>query len=337
MPERWDRTLPELSAATVLYHDDIGHAVRENESSLYDQDKKYTFATLRQSLDWVGVYSDAFSATPPSYSYDQSTDTFTIIPAWAATTAKSVGDWVRPTTANGYIYECVASSGSTDAAEPTWPTTLGDEVTDDGITWRCRGCNVIDMDEDLTSLIKVGMPVRYVGSSSGTCYGICIGISASYLAFAGCPILSNETLTALYFGPAQRVVVHRLWHDGDYDGGAGVDVACEPRLTWMQADAYLVHYKIRHGSNDSTGASANPFVNIEIGGNVVSCEGDGSGNPDKGVQCGGTAAWYEPAPGAIKSANYKAEWGDEVNPVVTTAGTTGDAGDLSAELVFVLE
>lgn len=59
-------------------------------------------------------------------------------PAWAATTATSVGDAIRPTTRNGYCYECTASSGSTGAAEPTWPTTPGNTVVDGGVTWTCR-------------------------------------------------------------------------------------------------------------------------------------------------------------------------------------------------------
>lgn len=64
--------------------------------------------------------------------------------AWAANTAKSVGDRVIPTSSNGYYYEVTATSGSapyTTAAvtEPTWPTTIGNTVVDNELTWTCQG------------------------------------------------------------------------------------------------------------------------------------------------------------------------------------------------------
>lgn len=61
--------------------------------------------------------------------------------AWVADTVQTVGSWRRPTVANGHIYECTASAGDfkTHATtEPTWPTTNGDTVVDDQVTWTCR-------------------------------------------------------------------------------------------------------------------------------------------------------------------------------------------------------
>lgn len=55
--------------------------------------------------------------------------------AWLATTAYTVGDAVRPVTANGHYYVCVVA-GTTGAAEPTWPTASTGEVTDGTVTWR---------------------------------------------------------------------------------------------------------------------------------------------------------------------------------------------------------
>jgi len=57
--------------------------------------------------------------------------------AWQASTAYSLGDVVRPTTRNGYVYECT-TAGTSDAAEPTWPTTVGNTVTDGTVVWTCR-------------------------------------------------------------------------------------------------------------------------------------------------------------------------------------------------------
>lgn len=60
-----------------------------------------------------------------------------IVTAWAASTAYTLGAVRRPTTANGYVYTVTASAGTSAASEPTWPTTIGATVTDNGMTWTC--------------------------------------------------------------------------------------------------------------------------------------------------------------------------------------------------------
>ncbi|MEA3432061.1 MAG: hypothetical protein U9R01_05215 [candidate division WOR-3 bacterium] len=67
--------------------------------------------------------------TTGDYMDDDSTE-------WAASTAYSLGDYVRPTTANGYVYKCT-TAGTSGAAEPTWPTTIGQTVTDGSVVWTC--------------------------------------------------------------------------------------------------------------------------------------------------------------------------------------------------------
>jgi len=64
--------------------------------------------------------------------------------AWAAATAKSVGDRVIPTVVNGYYYEVTATSGSAPyttapVTQPTWPITIGTTVVDNELTWTCMG------------------------------------------------------------------------------------------------------------------------------------------------------------------------------------------------------
>jgi hypothetical protein len=56
---------------------------------------------------------------------------------WAATTAKALGDYVVPTTANQHFYKCTAA-GTTAASAPTWPTD-GSTVTDGTVTWQDMG------------------------------------------------------------------------------------------------------------------------------------------------------------------------------------------------------
>lgn len=64
---------------------------------------------------------------------------------WAASAAKNLGDRVVCTIAYGtaaakkYVYECTVA-GTTGGTQPTWPTTPGNTVADNDITWTCREC-----------------------------------------------------------------------------------------------------------------------------------------------------------------------------------------------------
>lgn len=70
--------------------------------------------------------------------------------AWAAGTAYAVGTYRRPTTVNGLRYKvtAIAGTGTSGAAEPAWPTTVGATVVDNAganqITWTCFSTYVQD-------------------------------------------------------------------------------------------------------------------------------------------------------------------------------------------------
>jgi hypothetical protein len=61
--------------------------------------------------------------------------------AWQAAHNYALGERVRPTNVNGYLYEVTADAGSSAGTEPAWTTTPGTTVVDSGITWTCRGNN----------------------------------------------------------------------------------------------------------------------------------------------------------------------------------------------------
>jgi hypothetical protein len=60
---------------------------------------------------------------------------------WTATTVTALGVLRTPVTGNGLYYECT-TAGTTGAAEPTWPTTVGNTVVDGTVTWTCRASTV---------------------------------------------------------------------------------------------------------------------------------------------------------------------------------------------------
>jgi hypothetical protein len=57
--------------------------------------------------------------------------------AWSAAASKSVNDRVRTSARNGYRYKATVG-GTTGSSEPTWPTTLGNTVVDNTVTWTCE-------------------------------------------------------------------------------------------------------------------------------------------------------------------------------------------------------
>lgn len=58
--------------------------------------------------------------------------------AWVSGSAYAIDDIVVPATSNGYQYRC-AVAGTTGAAAPTFPTSLGVTVADSAVTWEMDG------------------------------------------------------------------------------------------------------------------------------------------------------------------------------------------------------
>lgn len=56
---------------------------------------------------------------------------------WAATTAYTLGDVVKPTTYASHSYKCTTAGTSHASTEPTWGTTNGGTTTDNTVTWTC--------------------------------------------------------------------------------------------------------------------------------------------------------------------------------------------------------
>ena len=59
------------------------------------------------------------------------------VAAWAASTAYSLGDIRRATSlqVTGLVFKCV-TAGTSGGSQPSWPTDIGVETTDNTVTWR---------------------------------------------------------------------------------------------------------------------------------------------------------------------------------------------------------
>lgn len=81
---------------------------------------------------------------------------------WVANTAYAADYVVRPTTGNGYLYRVKSAGTSHASVEPTWPTTIGGEVTDSGVTWECAGKGVTVLDANDPSWTSSNITARYI-------------------------------------------------------------------------------------------------------------------------------------------------------------------------------
>ena len=63
--------------------------------------------------------------------------------AWQASTVYAAGTIVIPTSPNGYLYQA-ETAGTSGASAPTWPTVVGETVTDSGVIWTNLGESITE-------------------------------------------------------------------------------------------------------------------------------------------------------------------------------------------------
>jgi len=88
--------------------------------------------------------------------------------SWTGSTAYAVDAVVEPATPNGYRYRATVG-GTSSGSAPTWPTTIGNTVTDGGITWKCvtktaplAWDDVLSgLDSDLSTLEAISSDIGY--------------------------------------------------------------------------------------------------------------------------------------------------------------------------------
>lgn len=80
--------------------------------------------------------------------------------SWASGVPTNIGDILRPTAANGFVYQA-STAGTTGVAQPIWPTIFGETVIDNGIVWTCIGIGVFQFKSDSASWAAATFSARY--------------------------------------------------------------------------------------------------------------------------------------------------------------------------------
>jgi hypothetical protein len=101
---------------------------------------------------------------------------------WAAGTAYVVGNIVRPTSGNTWLYMCVVAGTSHATTEPTWRTVFGynNASTDNGVVWCPVGKSATVFDADDSTWASSTITARYAvlyKSGSG------VGVTSPLIAY----------------------------------------------------------------------------------------------------------------------------------------------------------
>ncbi len=223
--------------------------------------------------------------------------------------------------------------------DPQWDTVDTDYYT--GIP---DDTDTLTMTSDGTDLMEVGYPIKYTIGGTDY-YGIVRAVTGgTSIDIRGASL--SSTVTALYVGPPNRVIVERIKIPGNYlipwqvpvagDEYAGptsdiLALVGRQYIAWRHGPAKLVAMAVTQGTEDET---AQPKLNVKVDTTAVLTQGGGNGIPVSGTA--GTWTWSDFI--GIDTAQYSIVMDDAIEIFCTCDDSeTGEASDLSIELVFVLE
>jgi len=120
----------ELSASQIDVARNALHTILSDlEFMDYNPLRKQTFSTPSMNSSAVLEDGQSYECIIGHISLNIST--------WSASTNYSVGDFVRPSTENGYYYEAI-KAGTSGTSQPSFEQIVGSEVDDNSISWRAH-------------------------------------------------------------------------------------------------------------------------------------------------------------------------------------------------------
>jgi hypothetical protein len=184
--------------------------------------------------------------------------------------------------------------------------------------------STLTMTTDMTASIKVGMSLKYVNAEHGVAYGQVSAIAANLLTVRGAPM--PHDITELYYGGGTLrqvvVIIPGLYEDASSTGLIVSDL--KSQLVWELPLSYLVFFTVYSVVHDSGGTHGQASVRINAT-EVHTTAG--------GPTIAANTTWY-PTAVDIDIAAYDVNPG-EVIDVTSVKGTTGDASDLTVEMIFL--
>lgn len=108
--------------------------------------------------------------------------------AWSQNTVyyvRGVDDYdiVLPSTANGFYYKAT-NPGKSGTVEPTWPTTVGEAVSDGSVVWEAVAYNLLPLTDSISTStftasdgVVLANPVLTVGKTSVLISSIPAGVA----------------------------------------------------------------------------------------------------------------------------------------------------------------
>lgn len=133
--------------------------------------------SLESNAQWSDVSSNEASGTnytAGGATASSPTLTVTAAASWgtsrANSTAYTVGQVVKPSSSNGYLYRC-ETAGTSGSSAPTYPTVFGGTVSDGTVTWTNIGQAIIQFTAGATTWSNLTCSdfryVVYYDSTSG--------------------------------------------------------------------------------------------------------------------------------------------------------------------------
>lgn len=141
----------------------------------------------------TGEVSSGGGYTTGGTSLSSFTVTATEANSWGTTAATStpysLGNIVRPSTGNGYLYLCVAA-GTSGGSAPSWGTVVGETTTDGTVTWENIGDAITVFSSGNASWTSSTITASYA-----VIYDSTSGYNIVMINFGGSQSDSNGTFT----------------------------------------------------------------------------------------------------------------------------------------------
>jgi hypothetical protein len=183
--------------------------------------------------------------------------------------------------------------------------------------------STITMGVDYTSILSVGMPVKYKISSTYY-YGILTGVATNLLTIAGASM--GADLVELWYGYTYRTEQLDIAVNGYYETADDHTVILNQlnsSLIWNKGTAYAVLMKVWSKTHDT---GAHGLAQVLINGAEL-C------STSNGLTIAADATWYSTVVD-ITTANYDINYGEAIE-LTAHKGGNGDAHDLMVSIVFV--